>query len=265
MAREVVLTLFQGITVFTAVAALLFTAKSLDLTAKAIHETAKAPRDQQVLSEKGQFSDRFGKAVDQLGQEAEDKLSIRLGGIYGLEHVMRDSHDDRPAVVEVLCAFVRTHGDPPAGPDRSANAGLTPVAQDVQAAVVVLGRRIDRAPPSDQGLDLSGAYLRDANLSRANLASAGFGGDAVLAGANLTGANLSSTHLGGVDLVSAKLTDAILTGADLTDANLTDAELAGVDLSKTVGLETAQLADAHLDAKTRIPDEVARPLPTPTR
>jgi hypothetical protein len=46
-----------------------------------------------------QTSDRFVKAIEQLGS---DKLDIRLGGIYGLEQLARDSRPDHPAVFDVL-------------------------------------------------------------------------------------------------------------------------------------------------------------------
>src|SRR4051794_25603678 len=39
-------------------------------------------------SREGQITDRFSKAVEQLGN---DKVEIRLGGIYALERVARDS------------------------------------------------------------------------------------------------------------------------------------------------------------------------------
>lgn len=40
------------------------------------------------LSEQGQVTDRYTKAIEQLGS---DKLNIRLGGIYALERIARDS------------------------------------------------------------------------------------------------------------------------------------------------------------------------------
>ncbi|MDT5082421.1 MAG: hypothetical protein QOJ80_7058, partial [Mycobacterium sp.] len=39
----------------------------------------------QVITEQGQVTDRFTKAVEQLG--SEDKVNVRLGGIYSLERL----------------------------------------------------------------------------------------------------------------------------------------------------------------------------------
>jgi hypothetical protein len=53
------------------------------------------------LTEQGQITDRYTKAIEQLG---DDALTIRLGGIYALERIARDSRRDHPTVVEVLSA-----------------------------------------------------------------------------------------------------------------------------------------------------------------
>jgi hypothetical protein len=55
-------------------------------------------------TQEGQITDRFTKAIDQLGK---DTLAVRLGGIYALERIARDSESDYRAVMEVLTAFVR--------------------------------------------------------------------------------------------------------------------------------------------------------------
>jgi len=50
------------------------------------------------LSEQGQVTDRYTKAIEQLGS---DKLDVRIGGIYALERVARDSARDHPTIMEV--------------------------------------------------------------------------------------------------------------------------------------------------------------------
>jgi hypothetical protein len=83
----------------------------------------------------GQVTDRFIKAIGQLGS---DKLDVRIGGIYALERVAHDSFTDHPTVMEVLAAFIREHSQAqwsPHGPD----GGST--RPDVQAALSFIGRR----------------------------------------------------------------------------------------------------------------------------
>jgi hypothetical protein len=66
------------------------------------------------LSREGQLTDRYTKAIEQLGS---DKLDVRIGGIYALERVARDSARDQPTVMEVLCAFIREHSHEQWPPD----------------------------------------------------------------------------------------------------------------------------------------------------
>jgi Flp pilus assembly protein TadB len=50
------------------------------------------------------ITESFSKAVEQLGS---DKLEVRLGGIYSLERISKESPDDLWMVMENLTAFVR--------------------------------------------------------------------------------------------------------------------------------------------------------------
>jgi hypothetical protein len=93
----------------------------------------------------GQVTDRFTRAIDHLGS---DQLDIRLGGIYALERIARDSKADRPTIAEVLTSYVRTHSPwLPSQPNQykpdwplDLQPDLRTRAPDVQAALTVLGR-----------------------------------------------------------------------------------------------------------------------------
>ena len=100
-------------------------------------------------------------------------------------------------------------------------------------------------------LDLRRAVLRDADLHDAHLEGAD------LRDAHLEGAELWGAHLTGANLWRAYLTGANLRGAHLEDANLRGARLGGADLRQATGL--TDLAQANGDARTRLPDGVARP------
>jgi uncharacterized protein YjbI with pentapeptide repeats len=225
-----------------------------------------------TLSREGQVTDRYTKAIEQLGS---GNLDVRTGGIYSLERVTRDSARDHPTVMEVLAAFVREQSRerwPPVDDQSRADVPLRMTRPDVQAAVGVIGRR---NPKSDRqavnlnsanlaGGDLTDAELADAkidgaDLTRANLADANLNGaqlnganltSAKLAGANLTGAqlngaNLTGAQLNGANLTGARLTRANLTSADLTSARLADAWLPGVDFTRA-DLDSANLTGANL-------------------
>ena len=161
-----------------------------------------------TLSREGQVTDRYTKAIEQLGS---DKLDVRIGGIYALERVARDSAKDLPTIMEVLTAFIRKHSQEPWPVDgNGAQQGEKKTRPDVQAAVTVAGRR-------DAKRDILPIDLADANLTDANLS--------------------------GVDLTDAALTDAALTDANLTRAALTDANLTRADPSTArTSLARASLA-----------------------
>ena len=73
---------------------------------------------------------------------------MRLGGIYALERIARDSPGDRATIGEVLTAYLRgrapwpprLEGQPPVEAAIETVAFLRLRAPDVQAALTVLGR-----------------------------------------------------------------------------------------------------------------------------
>jgi Pentapeptide repeats (8 copies) len=158
----------------------------------------------------GQVTDRYAKAVEQLGS---DTLDVRIGGIYALERIARDSAEDHPTVMEVLAAFIRIHSDEQWPPGRESERWTRP---DVQVAVTVIGRRDVQGDIQGRPIDLYGANLTSAQLRDANLRGA------VLRYAKLTGARLHGTIL-----VDADLRDVDLRGA----AHLDEADLTGAKWS----------------------------------
>lgn len=196
------------------------------------------------LSRRGQFTDRYANAIAQL---ASDKLTERLGGIYALEHLMRESAADHSTVVAVLAAFIRERA--PTDTDRADQFSLAaqePESRpgtDVQAALTVLARRPDRPEPyyfvDLSRTDLRGADLREARLVRADLEQAW------LNYANLSSANLKQAMLRGTQFRHAWLVDTNLEDADLIEAQLEQANLGGAQLLNAVLLK-ANLRKAHL-------------------
>ncbi|MGL4880514.1 MAG: pentapeptide repeat-containing protein, partial [Waterburya sp.] len=213
------------------------------------------------LTQKRLVTDRFTKAVEQLGNSQEE---VVIGGIYSLERIAKDSPKDQWTIMEVLTAFVRKNSPIPpeiqnlkGKKERSKEQSkalekLAPVNIQIQAALTVIGRRnperdytSDEAPKlKTKSLDLTYSNLRDAHLSYADLR------DADLSGANLSGADLNYVYLRDANLRDAYLSDAYLSDAYLSDANLSDANLSDANLSDAdlsyVYLSDANLSDANL-------------------
>ena len=255
------------VSVATAVGALFLVKVALQQaqTARERHrEQTKADRDRRI-------TESFSTATEQLGN---DKAEVRLGGIYTLERISRESADDYWTVMETLCAFVRARACR-SEPETTSSETMARFYEtsletktriepptDIAAVLAVIVRRSkenqERERREQLRLDLRATDLRNANLYGANLRSADLGG-ANLRGADLYKADLSEADLNGADLFGAYLNKADLNGATLIGTTLSGANVSEADLSNAQNLATDQLAKAIGDAKTRLPDGLARP------
>jgi hypothetical protein len=200
-----------------------------------LYFTAKTLR----TTQEGQITDRFSKAINQLGETGPENLAIRLGGIYALERIAKDSERDHWPMMEILTAYVREHA--PRKEEEQNNQlpwGIRPkLAADIQAILMVIGRRArtygkgEDHPLNLTYTDLRGAYLWEAPLEGAFLSKSCLD-KAILAGTHLEGASLREAHLEGVELDYADLTGANLYGASLTNASINRTCLAGANLQR---------------------------------
>jgi hypothetical protein len=229
---------------------------------------SKALRDQAEVAREQQLTDLYVKAVEQLGSE---NLQIRLGGIYALERIARESPKDHWPIMEVLTAFVRENAPlreetpeiEPAKEESSAAPDTEEIAEpkyhaprmklptDIQAVLTVLGRTaIAYAQKGEtrsldlRATDLAFAVLRKANLQRVLLQRSNLQ-LSFLIGADLQGARLSSANLQGAILGEANIQEADLSYANLRGANLRYSNLKGAKLLATK-LEGAMLGEADL-------------------
>ncbi len=184
------------------------------------------------LSREGHITDRFTKAIEQLGWvvKGEPSIEVRLGAIYALERIAIDSLRDHWTIMEILTAYVREN----TSKDHYVE-GEKP-RTDIQAILTVLGRRKTGPKREREGLyldlaksSLSGVKLKQPNLQRTSLVEANLQG-AVLLQANLQHASLYKANLQNAELIAANLQGAILEGANLQSANLDAADLQDTDL-----------------------------------
>jgi hypothetical protein len=199
-------------------------------TWRQLRHSVESGREQHELDRQGQITERFTRAVDQLGSPS---LDVRLGGLYALERIARDSEEDRGPIAEILAAYTRVHAALPSDdarqlpPPDPVLPWLRNRAADLQAALYVLGRR----PPGHEAarldisrVDLRRSYLRDARLVLIRCR------DATLAGSWLAEADLSDSDLTRTDLRGVSLKGACLRGARLQEADLRGADLTAADL-----------------------------------
>jgi hypothetical protein len=226
-------TMLQGLAGVAVFGGAIVAARQLRLGRDQLQHNLKSTEQQLELSRREQLTERFTRAIDQLGK---GQLEVVLGGIYALERIAHDSGDDRPIIAEVLAAYVRTHAPwPPSRPGQwVARASLDELpslqtrAANVQAAVTVLGRGefgalLDLRLTDLRNADLKGAKLKDVRLYEAGLQGARLQG-ADLHDARLVEANLQRARLNGANLQRARLNGANLQGAWLQGANLQGAQ-----------------------------------------
>ncbi len=238
---------------------LFFTWRNIKVTESNLQLTQETATRNLVISQEGQITERFTRAVEQLGN---DKLQVRLGGIYALERISRDSKEDYWPVMEILTAFVRT-GTPTESKGRSDESVEPPT--DIQAVLnVVARRRLDYESSEKRRVDLRGANLagatligcnlerailwktrfEGANLRDANLQDAGMS-KAILDSATLIASHLERASLGEVSMQNAVCSNAYLEGAQLNGANLRGTKFYDSNLSQ-VNLLDADLTGASL-------------------
>jgi uncharacterized protein YjbI with pentapeptide repeats len=230
------------------------TAEDQRKTANQQWETANKA---QMVAEQGLITDRFTKAIGQLGEirtvthkgetTTEPNLEVRLGGIYVLSRIAKDSERDRVPTVEILCSYIRQNsGEIEA---RSYNQNEFPAFSEwIQSLGQVLQIRTDiaaalrasalRANDTDSvgivytdakfRLDLTYVNLqrRDLSyfdLSKANVSHGRFEGSIFLY-TNLKGSAFGGARLQGAQFKAAKMNNAHLAGANLTGANLENSD-----------------------------------------
>lgn len=165
------------------------------ITAFISWENLKATQKSILVAEEKQITERFSKAVEMIGNE--HSIHLRLGGIYALERIAKDSERDQRQVIEILAAFVRDRTsssvdsrpylfkslddlmeeeqeqsqdyyqylDDPDDNERFARINHTYTrlpTTDIQAAISVIGRRAKLSTESEEDvIDLSQTTLKD--------------------------------------------------------------------------------------------------------
>lgn len=253
-------TIFAGIAVFINAFYAAKRAEAMEKSALAANESAKAALKNAeaalknaVIAEDKQITERFAKAIEQLGSE---KIEVRLGAIYTLERIAKDSPKDHWTIMEVLTAFVRENASLSRKENNTTNtkplitywineSKVNHIKQeiriciDIQAALTVIGKRDYKSDPENQRLDLSNIDIRGANFFEAKLQRA------IFKGANLERTRFCKAELQEVDFEEANLLEVDFEEANLQESNFKNANLQKAILSKA-NLDRAVLLAANL-------------------
>lgn len=194
-----------------------------------------------VTAKEGQITERFTRAIEQLGN---DKMEIRLGGIYALDRIAKKSKEDYWPIVKILTAYIKEKS-----PINEEQCEGNKIPTEIQVIFEVLFKHDNSLNLYNdnkdliylQNVNLNGVNLPDANLKMVRLNGASLK-NASLGWANLENANLNKanleraqiwgSNLGYVNLIGANLENANLSGANLENASLVGVNLRWADLSR---------------------------------
>lgn len=219
---------------------------------KVANRNAEIANKNAELTESRLITERFSKAVEQLGNDKS--AEVRLGGIYSLERLAKDSQADHWTVMEVLTTFVREKSSQL---DEKKERRNPHYDAEIQAILTVLGRRnhidseafpLDLSQSNLSGFTLKGNFqgtnFRDTNLCGARLEEAKF--NEVKFAADFTYANLINANCKKADFSGACLEGAFLYSADFTEARLVDTKLEKARFRAAVFVK-ADFKDATLE------------------
>lgn len=251
---------------------------NLKATQDSLKTTQEIAQENIRVAQENQITDRFIRAVDQLGN---DKKAIRSGGIYALNRIANESDEDYWPIMQVLTSFIRQKSPYPTYVDikdednatcekmsyyeyvlyleKKLESGINApqvvecyrkveVPVDVQAAIYVISKRryfnsscVDlKNPNSHLNKEQESLFLYGTNLFSVDLNQAHLEA-AVLSACFLCMANLSNACLQYANILGTNLYR-----ADLEDANLEKANLQYVNL-KQANLKRANLKEADLE------------------
>ncbi|KKG52361.1 pentapeptide repeat-containing protein [Methanosarcina mazei] len=222
--------------------------KNIKVALDTLDSNIKNAQENLKVAQNGQITERFTRAVDQLGNK---EMEIRLGGIYALERISKESEEDYWPIMEILTAYVRRNSPNSVYIDNDSEVSL-----DIQAILNVIGRRkyyfndkesrrLNLQKVCLHGASLGTAHLEGANLWKANLHEA-----------NLWKVNFKGTNLIEADLSEAYLKKAYLGKTYLKEANLWRANLEGANLQEAKDLTIDQLSKAKTLYKAQLDSEL---------
>lgn len=238
---------------------------------KATQKNLKVTQENLKVSQEGQITERFTRAIDQLGavdKNGNPAVEIRLGAIYALERIANESDKDYWPIMEILTAYVRNYSEVQAirkefenisntlSPIKVKNLKIKELPLDIEAIITVIGRRKNSFGDGETiRLNLSRTYLRKASFKETNLERASFGyaylenayfGYSYLKQSIFICAHLENAYLGHANFENAVFIESHLDDADFSWANLKDALLNKAHIKNTI-FRGANMEDAHFE------------------
>lgn len=259
-----------------------------------------ASERQAAAFEDGQITERFSRSIEQLGsvdEKGNKNIEIRVGGIYALERISKNSEKDFWPIMEILTSYLREVSlkdkEFIEAKVKDETLGLYEkvLSAEIQAAITVIGRRdITYEKKNKIGIHLAGSYLpysiiyqpnfQDAIMSHVNFSKSliynanfeetllnrsnfkgAYAFDANFKNASLTAANFEDTTISGSSFRGADLKSVKWIMADLKEADLTEAE--NLDIDELCNAKTLFRAKLDSEVKRQIKSKCPQLLENP--
>ncbi|HVQ36588.1 MAG TPA: pentapeptide repeat-containing protein [Pyrinomonadaceae bacterium] len=228
--------------------------QNVRLAEKAQSDASTNTRKTFELAAKGQITDRFSKAVVMLADK--EHLESRLGGIYALEGVAKDSEDYYWPTMVLLTDYLREHypwNSPWKNSPWIKNEEYgQPGTADVSAILTVIGR-LNGLRAIDRDLDLAHTYLRGAWLKNTNYRNLQIR-SANLSGATFLNVDFTKTSFIGSCLDKAKFLAFENKQTDVTGARFDGASISGTDFTGAKGLSPDQFQNVTWNERPKFPN-----------
>jgi Pentapeptide repeats (8 copies) len=216
------------------------------------------------VAEQRHITDRFTRAIEQLGVKTvkgKPNVEVRLGAIYALERIAKDSPRDHWTIMEVFTAYVRQNAPAPTQPptdEENETAIAKGPAMEIQAILTVLGRRRRGHGREQKGklLDLRDSDLRGAYFGKAHFEKAHFGRS------HIEGAIFQRAYVKKARFYKANLEGAYFVGAHVAGADFHEAHVAKARFYWTVGLAVDQFKNAEGWEEAQFDEDFLRKLKT---
>jgi hypothetical protein len=189
----------------------------------------KVGEDQRRLSEQIHFTTLFTKAIEQLGATREEKdkdstkdiaktlpnIPVRIGAIYALSRIGRESASDNIPILDILSSYIRENSPlPPAFDEpKTSDINQSLVRDDIKAAFHVIcsinsifkQERIEK----DHFIYLKKCYLPSMNIYHLELTNLSFDESV------LTKIDTRHSSIYNCTFVAVKMADAIISTSDI--------------------------------------------------
>jgi hypothetical protein len=252
------------------IATLAVSAYQVSEARRSTNENLRLADENLRLSEQGQVSERFARAIEELGATnaiGDPAIDVRTGALFSLRRIGLDAPLHAEPAFRVVASYIRNHYKEPDLPADGCKAFNTP-ASDVSTALVFilpqlaehlledlsvrkLGKMTGLGGATMRGLALDNLVLTDFDLTGIKLPYANLGNldarDSILRSARFMRACLQRANFHGADIRNADFSGANISGADFSGACLEGADFSDVTVDIYTSFDDARLNEATFD------------------